>query len=70
MTRTEQSAYRAGLEQDRPLPRDLAREISAEILELEDMALAFGARIPASIIPFPTEQRVAHPLAREMHPFS
>jgi hypothetical protein len=70
MTRTEQSACRAGHAQDRTLPHDRVRETSAEILELEDMAHAFGARIPASIILFPTERRAAHPLARELHPFS
>jgi len=70
MTRTEQSAFRAGHQQDRILPQDLAHEISAEARKLEDMAQAFGARIPASIILFPTKRTATHPLARDLHPFS
>lgn len=62
MPRTEQSAPSTGREQDRTaLPH-----VSADILELEDMALAFGARIPASLTHFSAPMEAAYGL----HPFS
>jgi hypothetical protein len=50
MSRTEQSESRTGHEQDRT--SRISRTAFAETLELEDMAQAFGARIPASVAPF------------------
>lgn len=50
MSRTEQSESRTGHEEGRT--SRIGRIASAETLELEDMAQAFGARIPASVAPF------------------
>ena len=50
MSRTEQSESRTGHEKDRT--SRIVQISSAESLELEDMAQAFGARIPASVAPF------------------
>ncbi len=70
MQRTEQSKHRAGHEQDRT-SLTLVWSASAETLQLEDMAQAFGARIPASLDPFSAnETPMRHDSVHGLHPFS